>query len=314
MRSKALLLTAGILSLFLTAEAMAQRQVCDCGISRSQRAAYNALLELTESEVAATDELHLPWGIPTVPVGATNEVPLHQENYVMNYDGDLRVATWAAYRLRGKDVAAGEEIQRKQCFRRDPRVTDDLASFCDDYEQEGANEYDRGHIVPDKDMAHCQVGQLNTYIFSNMAPQHWRFNRGIWKRLETYVRRWAKARGTVYVVTGLVFDQDGDNQRDADSDAERLESEDGDSRVAIPTHFFKIVLHEDTDDGSIESLAILLPHDSEPHTGDAGYDYLESNLTSIDAIEGVAGVNFFNDLPNETVVEEQEATELWALD
>lgn len=310
---KSLVLTAGILSLVVPIETFAQH--CDCpGISTDQRDAYNALLELTDWEVEITDVTHLPWGVPTVPPGATNEIALHQDEYVLNYDADLLVSTWAAYRLRGKDLVIGEPNRRKTCFRRDPRITDDdLASFCADYEQEGHNEYHRGHIVPDKDMAHYRPAQLNTYIFTNMAPQHGTFNTGVWLRLETYTRRWAKARGTLYVVTGSIFDEDGDGQRDADSDAERLESENGDTRVAIPTHFFKILVHEDPNDGSIETLAVVLPHDSEPHTGNAGYDYLEDHITSIDEIEEVTGVNFFRDLPNENAIEAQEADELWEL-
>ncbi len=292
--------------------AVAQQEHCDCDISPNRRTAYNALLNLDQDETEVTDATHLPWGTPTRPSGVSNEVALHQMHYVMNYDADLRVATWAAYRLRGTDVLAGGENDRKECFRRDPRITsDDDASFCQDYEEPV---YDRGHMVPDADTKFCEGAQINTYIFSNMAPQLPRFNQVTWKRLERYVRLWAITKEVVYVVTGSIFDADGDQQRDDDDDAERMESDSGNERVAVPTHFFKIVMHE-TDDG-IESLALIIPHNDIELSGDPLHDYLESRLTTINAIEGVTGVNFFRDLPNaqENAIEQFRATDLWAVD
>jgi DNA/RNA endonuclease G (NUC1) len=294
-----------LISLFAS-EAAAQ--YCDCDISERRRNAYNALLQLDSAEIAETDGLHLPRGVPSRPTGATNEIALHQDDYVMNYDEDLKVATWAAYRLRGVDVAASRE--RKQCFRRDPRISDDDdASFCEDYDEPV---FDRGHIVPDADMSHCEAAQLNTYIFTNMAPQHKQFNQILWNRLERYVREWAITKEVVYVVTGAIFDENGDNQRDDDNDAVRMESDNGNERVAIPTHFFKIVMHELPDE-SIESLALILPHNNDRHVGSEAHDYLTSRLTTIDAIEEVTGVNFFRDLPNaeESAVEQFQATQLW---
>ena len=47
----------------------------------------------------------------------------------------------------------------------------------------------------------------------SQCAQHDRFNRGIWARLEGYVRDWAEKKGTIYVITGAVFDRDGDGAR-----------------------------------------------------------------------------------------------------
>jgi endonuclease G len=161
-------------------------------------------------------------------------------------------------------------------------------------------------------MRRSESTQINTYILSNMAPQHKKFNQVIWKRLEGYVRDWARTKDVVYVVTGAIFDEDGDDKRDADSDAARMTSNNGNTRVAIPTHFFKIIMHE-RPNGYIESLALVLPHNNDRHVGLEAHAYLTSRLTTIAAIEELTGVNFFRDLPNakETAVEQFQATQLW---
>jgi endonuclease G len=145
----------------------------------------------------------------------------------------------------------------------------------------------------------------NTFIFSNMAPQHDRFNRGIWARLEGKVRAWAIVADGIYVVTGAVFDRNDDGQRDADADAELMSN-----RVGIPTHFYKIILHV-RPSGFIDTISILLPHLDE-NVGSTN-TYLRNHITRIDEIEQLTGIDFFPELPDtrETVVEAFESPGLW---
>jgi DNA/RNA endonuclease G (NUC1) len=75
-------------------------------------------------------------------------------------------------------------------------------------------------------------------------------------QLESKVRAWAKVADGVYVVTGAVFDKDDNGQRDADADADLVSPT---NRVAIPTAFYKIILHV-RPSGFIDTISILLPH------------------------------------------------------
>ena len=83
-----------------------------------------AVAEKTEAnnrlgEIAADKELqkrlirwHLRFGTPK-PTGPTdNERILVQGGYVMDYDGDLRTALWAAYRLTAKDQIEIQAMER----------------------------------------------------------------------------------------------------------------------------------------------------------------------------------------------------------
>ncbi len=285
----------------------AHTQSCDCDVSPRKERAYDALLELDETEKAEAEAIHFLWGVPTSPNAATNEHLLHQAHYIVDYDDDLRLPLWAGYRLRGEDVTIRRE--RTECFRRDVRLGSDVAAFCEDYQEPV---FDRGHMVPNADMTLSEAAMINTYMFSNMVPQHDKFNRGIWARLEGFVRDWAALRGEIYVITGAIFDKDSDGTRDSDSDATLMAPR---NRVAVPTHFYKIILHE-RPDGFIESMSFLLPHEDKSASGRAGERFLEERLTSIDAIEALTGIDFLSALgmqnpTKEAAVERFKANRMW---
>lgn len=265
-------------------------QSCDCEVSDRYERAYDELLRLSEEEKEQAEAIHLPWGVPAEPEGASNEELLHQEHFVVKYDHDLKLPLWAAYRLSDNDARA--QRTRLDCFRRDVRLEEPAAAFCEDYEEPV---FDRGHLVPRADMNRSEPAMINTFVFSNIAPQHDRFNRMIWRYLEGYVRDWAELKGEVYVITGAVFDGDEDGTRDADDEVERIVPEE---RVGIPTHFYKIVLHE-RPNGFIETQTVLLVHqDSSPPKRDAR-PFLEERLTDIDAIEELTGIDFLVGLREE---------------
>jgi endonuclease G len=152
----------------------------------------------------------------------------------------------------------------------------------------------QGHLSPNGDMSRALNPVINSFVMSNMAPQYCQFNRGVWQILEGLVRLWVKDqdRGTIYVITGSVFDRDNDGKRDPDASAKRMKSKNGKSRVAVPSHFYKIVMHQ-KDDGAVETISFLLPHDQTDLDGDEAFQYLENNIHSIEEIEAVAGLQFF---------------------
>ncbi len=161
-------------------------------------------------------------------------------------------------------------------------------------------------------MTRNEAAMLNTYMFSNMAPQYANFNRIIWRRLEGFVRDWAKLRGEIFVVTGAVFDRDNDKQRDADANADYMDPTD---RVAVPTHFYKIIFHE-RPNGYVDTMTFMLPHNNEKHTGKNGVAYINSALTSIDEIEGMTGLDFLPGMAmenagKERAVENFVADKMW---
>lgn len=245
---------------------------------------------------------HLLGGRPIPSANATNERVIHQLEWITWYDEDLRVPLWVAYKLTKADASA--QLTRKNCFRKDPRLSDNVASNCADYQEPI---FDRGHMIANADLNRARFAQTNSFIFSNMTPQHDRFNSGIWARLESNVRAWARVADGVYVVTGSIFDKDDDGQRDSDADADLVTST---NRVAIPTHFYKIILHV-RPSGFIDTISFILPHLDEG-VGSSN-PYLSQHIVTIDEIESLTGTDFFPELPDqrETIVEAFRAPGLW---
>lgn len=251
-----------------------------------EKAAADKQLRLNPGDVQLSIGKHLPWGIPTATIPVDNEDLLVQRDYVIDYDRDLLVPVWTAHRLDAEGLGT---IDRVNCFRLDPRIDAPHASLPSDYSEPI---FDMGHLTPNGDMSHALTPVINSFIMSNMAPQFCQFNRGVWQILESLGRLWVKDRGTLYVITGSIFDRDHDGKRDPDSAAKRMKSNNGKSRVAVPSAFYKILIHQ-KDDGTVETIAFLLPHDQTDLDSDAAFQYLEKHIRSIEEIEAVSGVRFF---------------------
>lgn len=272
-----------------------------------------AVAEKTEAnnrlgEIAADKELqkrlirwHLRFGTPK-PTGPTdNERILVQGGYVMDYDGDLRTALWTAYRLTAKDQIDAEGKDRVNCFRRDPRIAKTAqASFLSDYKGSG---FDRGHMANDADLKDNLIEELNSYVLTNMSPQQCRFNRGIWLALEALTRAWASEYDTIYVTSGAIFDRNDDNVRDDDADAVRMHSSNGKERVAVPTHYYKVILRREG--AGFKSIAFLLKHTNAKHgkTWAAVRPEVVSTITTLAEIEDKADTQLLPDLDRSNLTE-----------
>jgi DNA/RNA endonuclease G (NUC1) len=252
----------------------------------AERATADAALRLSAADQRAAITTHLPWGVPRATAPITHESTLVQRDYVLGYDADLRVPLWAAERV---DAARLGKVAREDCFRADPRLSATEASTPADFNEPI---YDQGHIAPFADQSTSAIAGHNSFIMTNMAPQTCQFNRGIWQILEGITRLWATEHGTIYVLSGSVFDRDGNGVRDPDASAQHMLSRNGGQRVAIPSAFYKIIAYR-RPNGSLATLAILLPHDTANPNGPAALAYLQSHVTTIAAIEAVTGLDLF---------------------
>jgi DNA/RNA endonuclease G (NUC1) len=295
MKSSALRRMLAILAALLAASPAYAR---NC--NPAEKAAGNAaILALSgnPAQVAAAVAAHLPWGVPAATAPTTNEIRLVLADYVILYDGDLRVPIWIAERI--DSARLDPAVDRTDCFRPDPRLGAAATAALADYAGSG---YDRGHLAPFADQRSSIVAGNNSFVLSNMAPQIGAFNSGIWGALEDLTREWAARQGTLYVLSGSIFDRDGNGRRDPDSAAVRVRS----GRVGIPTHFFKIVAYPGAG-GRIETLAFLMPHDAtRPRGAVARRAYLAAHITDIATIERLTGVDFF---PGAARI--HESTALW---
>lgn len=245
---------------------------------------------LSSSDTSRSVKRHLPWGRPAETVATSNERLVVLTDYVNQFDDDLLIPIWSAERVVWKRL---EKVSRIDCFRPHPRMLPQ-SDLEDDYDEEI---YDQGHLTPADDHDSSVRAMVNTFFYTNMTPQTGRFNRVTWRRLEAVVKGWAKAKGTLYVISGSILDRDGDGQRDTDSAAERMEPRrNRPARVAVPTAFYKIIAYRNPD-RSLTTLSIVLPHNDVQLTGEALGQHFKDRVTTISQIEGVTGLDFFPEGP-----------------
>ena len=273
-----------------------------------------ALYALKDVRVKSALKKHLPFGKPKRITGGRgkNEIVLAGPYFVIHYDKDLRSPLWTAHHLTKEQAALAPKIhptraeERRDSFRSDPRLDPDERAFCSDYKEKT---FDQGHMVPNADIdwidieAGYSIGMDHSFLMSNMTPQHCEFNRGPWLVLEDLGRKWAGNAPETWIISGTVFDADGNAGRDADGDAKRMENHIGIESVAIPTHQYKILVRKDGTKWS--TLSFIIPNDETMVSNAQRLGYLSDHIQTLDDIAVASGLRFLN---GKTVV---EGTALW---
>lgn len=180
------------------------------------------------------------------------------------------VSDWVAYRLRREDLL-NPVAERKDSFRGDVRIPENHRVVKSDYRRSG---YDRGHLAPAAAMKWSADAMRDSFLMTNIAPQVGAgFNQHIWKVLERRMRRWACRRGTLYVVTGPLYETRPIPRIAYDGNEDGVD--DNGVLVDVPSHYFKLAVDPDR----MEAIAFVLPN-RRLKTGD-----LPKYLSSIDDIE-----------------------------
>ncbi|MCU0411049.1 MAG: DNA/RNA non-specific endonuclease [Bacteroidetes bacterium] len=199
---------------------------------------------------------------------ATDSMLVRHRHYALSYRPRHGQAEWVAYWLADTMLAPGAE--RRDRFRSDPSVPGGSARPSD-YRGTG---FDKGHLCPAADMSWDSLAMEETFYMSNMSPQSPAFNRGIWKELEEFVRSAVRGGVSVFVITGPVL-------------ADTLRFIGRRTRVSIPAAFYKIIYR--SADSTHRAAAFLLAN------APSASPFVTS-LVTIDSIEAVTGIDFFNAL------------------
>jgi len=227
---------------------------------------------------------HILYGYP-----GTSGTILYRKGYALAHDNNKKVASWVSYHLT--DAYLVQNVHRTDDFRPDPDLPKGKRSEHIDYDKSG---YDRGHLAPAEDMRRDKQTESETFLLSNMSPQIGiGFNRGIWKNLEAKVREWAKKRKNIYIMTGPIY-------------AVKNYKTIGPDKVAVPTHFYKIIVSCTPKGENLDAIAFILPNRN------LGSPPIKNYITTIDEVEKETGLNFMRDL-NTQIQNKIEAkkAEMW---
>ena len=189
----------------------------------------------------APSEIFIRWNdlASGYPMTINTDTVISYMGFDLGYNEQFEQASWVTYVLT-RDEAESVIVNRTDNFRPDTSIRTGSAQL-NDYRGSG---FDRGHLAPAGDMKWHRTAMSESFLLSNMSPQSPSFNRGIWKKLEEQVRRWAIEKDSLYVITGPLL--------------EPTDSLIGKSGVAIPTHYFKVLADLSPPDHSF--IAFLLPN------------------------------------------------------
>lgn len=218
-----------------------------------------------------------------------DEWVVESPHFTTAYQESFEQAKWVAYTLTVEQLNA-PKVPRTDYFSADPRIKSGSATY-EDYRGSG---YTRGHLVPAADRAYASAAMDATFLMSNISPQKAGFNAGVWRELEENVRDWARKRGEVIIICGPVIEPRPDRF--------------GQNSVAIPSHFFKVIL--DVNSNVIQGIGFVLPNERSDEP-------LDAYMMSIDAVEAITGIDFFHELLSSTAegeVESTFSTSAWPID
>ena len=206
-------------------------------------------------------QVHSPYGFAATQRTAQ---PICREAYLVAYDAPVKIPVYVAYTLKPENALGC--FPRTNAFVADQSIQNGATP--NDYVGTG---YDKGHAAPDGDLSFTQQVEYESFLMTNMYPQHGSLNRGIWKLLETSVRGWAVQLNQPFTIYVGAFYGAGDETIG--------------KGIIVPHGYYKIVINNST--GQVAGWAF-------PHT--KPYVNLGNDLTvfrkPIADIQKEAGVQY----------------------
>ena len=167
-------------------------------------------------------QVHSPYGFAQTTRPAQ---PICREAYLVAYDAPVKIPVYVAYTLLPQNALGC--WPRTNAFVADKSIVGGARP--DDYAGTG---YDKGHAAPDGDLSWSEIVEYESFLMTNMYPQHGSLNRGIWKLLETSIRGWAVQTNQSYTIfVGAMYGA-GDTTIGAG--------------VIVPHGYYKIVINNNT--------------------------------------------------------------------
>lgn len=209
-----------------------------------------------------------------------------RDGYALRHSAVDRIPLWVCEGIAKAQLDGPLHRPDNEPFGPDPELPAGQRAELSDYKRSG---FDRGHMAPSADQTVDARLQAETFFLSNMAPQVGSgFNQHVWKQLEEKARDWIRDAGKGYVITGPIF-YDPKEEDPATADGQIEYTIIGDNAVAVPTHFYKIVVAQKA--GRRQAIAFVFENrkHASPH------DW-PSFIRAIDWIEARTGLDFMPDL------------------
>ena len=245
--------------------------------------------------------VHLTMGNPsnaTSSLSNPNNFLMEKPTYSVSYNRDKGTPNWVSWHL---DQSWFGSLARVDTFRADPQVDPSWYRVqSTDYFSSG---FDRGHMTPNADRDNENRIPINqeTYLMTNMVPQAPDNNQGPWANFENYLRSILPDTGSgekeLYIVSGPQgIGGSGSNGGTTTTLAN--------GHITVPAYTWKVVLvlpkgENDISrvDCSTRTIAVLMPNTQGIRSNPNNPNDWQNFLTTVDAVEGLTGYDFFSNLP-----------------
>lgn len=142
--------------------------------------------------------------------------------FAVEYSYVSNTPMWSAEHLTRQRIDAAHHVRRANDFHPENRLPEAHRATLMDYYRSG---FDRGHMSPSGDMA-TKASDRDSFSLANMIPQNPDNNRNLWEGIEASTRYMALHYGSIYVISGPIFE----------GQPRRLHG-----LVEVPTRLFKAV-------------------------------------------------------------------------
>jgi endonuclease G len=213
-----------------------------------------------------------------------NETLICHSAMCMVYAPKYKLAKWVVHVIT-PDIINGR-VSRTNDFRIDPMIPNtgnDSDYFSKTLSKDNKFIYksygfDRGHLAPSADFRWSSTALSESYYFSNITPQSPELNREKWAEIEGFLRGYVynNPQSYLYVVTAPVL---------KDSLPKVLL---GAHQLPIPEYHYKIAVDYERKMG----IAFIVPQHNLAYP-------IDSYAVTIDSIEKITGINFFESLTAE---------------
>ena len=203
-----------------------------------------------------------------LPLKGASEMILQRKGYTVSYNKYTKEPNWVAWHLTSEHLS-GTIKRPGNAWHEDSDVPYPRATHAD-YKQSG---WSRGHMCPAGDNKWDREAMYDTFLYSNVCPQHPRLNSGDWNEIEIACRRWANKFGDIYIICGPIFFR-----------KEHVTI--GRNRVMVPEAFFKVIICLN---GTPKGIGFILRNTD-------GNRKKDLYVNSISQVERITGLTFFPSL------------------
>ncbi|KAI5821031.1 hypothetical protein BZA77DRAFT_257265 [Pyronema omphalodes] len=252
-------------------------------VAANNRTAPAPAPQQRRSDVPVNPAGFFQYGFP----GPVNDVAA-RAGLVSGYDRRTRNPAWVVEHITPESLAMKEGDRKNSQFVEDEAIPEMFRAKMNDYRGSG---YDRGHQVPAADCKFSQQAMDDTFFLSNMCPQVGQgFNRDYWSHFEDFCRRLTQKYPSVRIVTGPLYlpKQHPDGKWRVS-----YEVIGNPPNVAVPTHFYKVILAEGKDANAPVAVGAFIL----PNAVISNKTQLTDFQVPVEIVERASGLEFLKLLP-----------------